>query len=55
MVILKKAQCIVKRKLSAKKLEKLIPAITEIYYSPGCKGAYLAQRAFSTKIALEIK
>ena len=42
-------QAIFKRKLTARKLETAIPVITEIYYSPGCKGAYLAQRAFLTK------
>jgi hypothetical protein len=42
-------QAIFKRKLTARKLKKLIPAVCEIYYSPGCKGEYLAKRAFLTK------
>jgi hypothetical protein len=44
-------QAIFKRKLTAKKLERMIPVITEIYYSPGCKGATLAQRAFHKKLS----
>ena len=43
-------QAIFKRKLTARKLEKLLPVITEIYYSPGCKGEYLALRAFQEKL-----
>jgi hypothetical protein len=46
---LRSCQAIFKRKLTARKLEKLLPFITEIYYSPGCKGAYLAYRAFMEK------
>ena len=46
---LRTCQSIFRRKLTARKLEKLLPAITEIYYSPGCKGAHLAERAFSAK------
>ena len=44
---LRDCQAIFKRKLTARKLDKLIPAITEIYYSPGCKGAYRAYCTFS--------
>ena len=46
---LKQCQAIWKRKLIAKKLTRSIYAITEIYYSPGCKGEYIAQRSFLTK------
>jgi hypothetical protein len=45
-----RCQAIFKRKLVAKKLERAIPAITEIYYSPGCKGAYLAEKSFVVKL-----
>jgi hypothetical protein len=47
---LRTCQAIFKRKLTARKLEKLIPAIIEIYYSPRCKGEYLAKRAFLEKL-----
>jgi hypothetical protein len=47
---LRTCQAIFKRKLTARKLEKLLPVITEIYYSPGCKGEYLALRAFQEKL-----
>src|SRR5690606_36675133 len=46
---LRSCQAIVKRKLTAKKLERVIPVITEIYYSPGCKGEYLSGRSFLAK------
>ncbi len=37
-----------KRRYTGKKLEALIPQISEIYYSPGCKGYELAKRSFYT-------
>ena len=43
-------QAIFRRKLIAKKLVRIIPVITEIYYSPGCKGEALALHAFSMRI-----
>jgi hypothetical protein len=43
---LRSCQAIAKRKLTARKLEKLIPAIVDIYYSPGYKGAYIAEKNF---------
>jgi hypothetical protein len=48
--ILKHCQTIFKRKLTARKLNHIIPAITEIYYSPGCKGEFIAHRAFLKKL-----
>jgi hypothetical protein len=44
---LRTCQAIVKRKLIGRKLDKLIPVITEIYYSPGCKGESIARQSFS--------
>ena len=35
-----------KRKYRGRRLEQLIHAIMEIYYSPDCKGAFLAQKEF---------
>ena len=35
-----------KRTRTGRRLEKLIPAIMGIYYSPDCKGAFLAQKEF---------
>jgi hypothetical protein len=46
ILALRSCQAIAKRKLTARKLEKLLPAIIEIYYSPGCKGEYLAEQKF---------
>ena len=46
MSALRSCQSIFKRKLTARKLIRMLPAITEIYYSPGCKGAYLAEKSF---------
>jgi hypothetical protein len=38
-----------KRIVLARKLERLMPEIVAIYYSPGCKGEMLAERAFFRK------
>ena len=38
-----------KRKVLGRKLDRVIPILSEFYYSPGCKGEYLASRAFLTK------
>ena len=46
-----RCQRIMKRKLMARRLERLTPQILEIYYSPGCKGAYLAEKSFSRNLA----
>ncbi len=35
-----------RRRYVGKKLETLIPEVSEIYYSPGCKGYELAKRSF---------
>jgi hypothetical protein len=48
---LRSCQAIFRKKLTARKLERLLPAIIEIYYSPGCKGAYLAEREFQRNMA----
>jgi hypothetical protein len=45
--LLVKAQKIVKRKLGTRKLIGIMPQILEIYYSPGFKGALLAEKSFS--------
>jgi hypothetical protein len=47
LVFLQKA---IKRYNARKKLEKIIPLITEIYYSPGCKGFELARRSYLSNI-----
>ena len=47
---LKRCQAIARRKLTARKLESIIPELVSIYYSPGCKGEFDAKRAFSKKI-----
>ncbi len=36
----------IRRRYAGKKLEALVPQISEIYYSPGCKGYELAKRSF---------
>jgi hypothetical protein len=46
IISLCKAQAIVKRKLTARKLERIIPIITEIYYSLGCKVEFIAKNQF---------
>ena len=43
---LRSCQAIFKRKLTARKLEKLLPELIAIYYAPGCKGEHIASRAF---------
>jgi hypothetical protein len=43
---LKRCQAMVKRKLIARKLERTIPEITAIYYSPGYKGEWIAEKSF---------
>jgi hypothetical protein len=48
--MVEKLQAIFRRKLTARKLEKLIPEIIGIYYSPGCKGEFLAEQAFSSRL-----
>jgi uncharacterized paraquat-inducible protein A len=47
---LRTCQAIFRRKLTARKLEKLIPSIIEIYYSPDCKGARIAEKSFLKQI-----
>jgi hypothetical protein len=44
--LLVKTQKIVKRKLGVRKLTCITPQILEIYYSPGFKGALLAEKSF---------
>jgi hypothetical protein len=48
---LRTCQAIFKRKLTSRKLEQVIPEITAIYYSPGCKGEHIASRAFSATLS----
>jgi hypothetical protein len=50
MTKIKTLQKFLKKRFLYKKLVSLIPAVTELYYSPGCKGEYLALRAFSEKL-----
>ena len=38
-----------KRFYIGRKLERLIPKILDIYYSPGCKGYFLAKKHFENK------
>jgi hypothetical protein len=49
MRALRICQAMWKRKVLGRKLERVIPIVSEIYYSPGCKGEHLAERAFLTK------
>ncbi len=45
-------QKITKRKLSARRLERIKDSIVEIYFSPGCKGEWLAKKAFHKKLVM---
>jgi len=47
---LKRCQAIFRRKLAIRKLLRLIPAITLIFYLPGCKGEFLAMKHFQKTI-----
>ena len=43
---IKAIQRFLKKRLLYKRLVSLIPEVTAIYYSPGCKGEFLAKHAF---------
>jgi translation initiation factor 2 beta subunit (eIF-2beta)/eIF-5 len=43
---IKAVQRFLKKRLLYKRLVSLIPEVTAIYYSPGCKGEFLAKHAF---------
>jgi hypothetical protein len=50
---LRTCQAIFRRKLTAKKLERILPTITEIYYSPGCKGEAIARKNFELRAQIK--
>jgi hypothetical protein len=52
---LRKCQAMWKRKLTAIRLERLIPQLIELYYLPGYKGAMIAEKRFSQRVKTQIK